>query len=182
MKIFLLLLFSLYAGLNTQAQLNEPKKLQFGLELDVLPYATGGYFGAGWVGKNFWRVRALTAFVKKPDWSTRKDFSNHQIHAYALVVDRFLKKDWKGWWAGAGLVLWNSTIQTDARIETARFKNLLANGSLGYNISLRKHFYLSPWASLNLCVAGDKNVLVDNKNYSLPVLNPEASLKFGYYF
>lgn len=182
MMRFFFLLLSLYAGLNTQAQVNEPKKTQFGLELDVLPYATGGYFGAGWVGRDLWRVRALTAFVKKPDWSTKKDFSNHRIHAYALVVDRFLKEDWKGWWAGAGLVFWNSTIQTDARIQTVRFNNFLANGSLGYNVQLYKHFYLSPWAGLSLRVAGDKNVLVDNKHFTLPLLNPEASLKFGYYF
>lgn len=179
---FLLLLLSLYLSVTTQAQVNEPKKLQSGLELDVLPYATGGYFGAGWIGKDLWRMRVLTAFVKKPDWSTTKGFSNHQIHAYALVADRFFKKDWKGWWAGAGLVLWNSTIQTNARIQTAKFNNLLVNGSVGYNITLYKHFYVSPWASLNLRVAGDKNIPVDNKIYTLPTLNPEASLKFGYCF
>lgn len=181
MKFYLLFL-TCCLSLYTQAQVNKPKKLQAGIELDVLPYATGGYFGAGWLGKDVWRVRALTAFVKKPDWSTKKEFSNHQIHAYALVVDRFLKKDWKGWWAGTGVVYWKSTIQTDAKIQTAQFNNLLLNGSIGYNITLCKHVYLSPWASLNLKLAGDKNVLVDNKNYTLPTLNPEASLKLGYTF
>jgi hypothetical protein len=179
---FCLLLFTICLSLYTQAQVNKPKKLQAGIELDVLPYATGGYFGAGWLGKEVWRVRALTAFVKKPDWSTKKEFSNHQIHAYALVVDRFLKKDWKGWWAGAGVVYWKSTIQTDEKIQTAQFNNLLLNGSIGYNITLCKHVYLSPWASLNLKLAGDKNVLVDNKIYTLPTINPEASLKLGYTF
>ena len=71
----------------------------------------------GWV-KGLWRVRALTAYVKKPDWSTKNGFANHQIHAYAFVVDRFLKKDWKGWWAGTGLVYWNSSIQADTKINT----------------------------------------------------------------
>lgn len=182
MRTIFFLVLILFLGLTSQAQIRETKQPQFGVELDVLPYVTGGYFGAGWVGKDLWRVRALTAFVKKPDWSTKKDFSNHQIHAYALVVDRFLKKDWKGWWIGAGLVLWNSTIQTNATIQTATFNNVLVNGSLGYNITLYKHFYLSPWASLNLRVAGDKNVAVDTKNFTLPTINPEASLKFGYYF
>jgi hypothetical protein len=181
MKFFFLLLL-VCDGLSTHAQVNEPAKLQFGVELDALPYATGGYFGAGWIGKDLWRIRALTAFVKKPDWSTSKDFANHHIHAYALVADRFLKKDWKGWWIGAGLVLWNSTIQSDAKLQTAKFNNVLANGSLGYNVTLYKHFYVSPWASLNLRLGGDKNIMVDNKNYTLPILNPEASLKFGYYF
>lgn len=180
-KIYLILAL-FFLGLHANAQSNQSKKLEGGLELDVLPYATGGYFGAGWMGKDLWRVRALTAFVKKPDWSTKSGFSNHQIRAYALVVDRFLKPDWKGWWIGAGLVYWNSSIQADTKINTASFKNLLANGSLGYNFSLNKHFYCSPWASLNLKLAGDKNISVDSKIYNLPLINPEASFKFGYRF
>ncbi|SFW84335.1 hypothetical protein [Chitinophaga sancti] len=179
---YCLLFFLLCACITMQAQEKEAAKVQFGLELDALPYATGGYFGGAWVGKDVWRVRALTAFVKKPDWSTKKDFSNHQVHAYALLLDRFLKKDWKGWWIGAGVVYWHSTIQTDAKLQTAKFDNYLLNGSLGYNFTLYKHLYLSPWGSLSLRVAGDKNVAVDNKSFTLPVINPEASLKVGFYF
>jgi hypothetical protein len=179
MKIAYLILIFVCFDCKIHAQTIESKKLDAGLELDVLPYATGGYFGAAWMGKGLWRVRALTAYVKKPDWSTKTGFANHQIHAYALVVDRFLKKDWKGWWAGAGLVYWNSSIQADTKTNTATFNNLLANGSVGYHFTLNKHFYLSPWASLNFKIAGDKNISVDNKSYSLPLINPEASLKFG---
>jgi hypothetical protein len=182
MKIYYLILILVCFGCNIHAQSIESKKLDAGLELDVLPYATGGYFGAAWMGKGLWRVRALTAYVKKPDWSTKNGFANHQIHAYALVVDRFLKKDWKGWWAGAGFVYWNSSIQADTKINTASFNNVLANGSVGYHITLNKHFYLSPWASLNFKLAGDKNISVDNKIYNLPFANPEASLKLGYRF
>lgn len=167
---------------NVFSQTTSSKKVQAGVELDVLPYATGGYFGAGWIGKDVWRLRALTAFVKKPDWSTKKGFANHQIEAYALVVDRFLKKDFTGWWGGAGLVYWHSTIQSDTKVQTASFDNVLLNGSLGYHFSLNKHLYLSPWASLNFKIAGDKAVWVDTKTYVLPTINPEASLKFGYIF
>jgi hypothetical protein len=177
---FLLLLLILC--FNSNSQEISPKKVQLGIELDVLPFATGGYFGAVWIGKDHWRLRTLTAFVKKPDWSTKKGFSNHQIEAYAFVVDRFLEKNWKGWWAGTGLVYWHSNIQSSAKIQTASFDNLLLNGSLGYNVTLFRHCYLSPWASLNLRVAGNTNVPVDNKSYSLPLINPEASLKFGYSF
>jgi hypothetical protein len=173
-----LLLLPLCFCLGVQAQ----DKVKFGVELDVLPYATGGYFGAGWIGKDVWRVRALTAFVKKPDWATTKDFSHHEVHAYALLVDRFLRKDWKGWWAGAGWVYWDSRIQTDARQQKAAFHNMLANGSLGYNFTLYRHVYLSPWGSLSLRLGGDKDVPVDSRHYTLPLLNPEASLKVGYYF
>ena len=182
MKKIHLLLVVTFLGLLASAQNNPSKKLEGGLELDVLPYTTGGYFGAAWMGKGLWRARSLTAFVKKPDWSTKSGFSNHQITAYALVVDRFLQKDWKGWWIGAGLVYWNSSIQADTKINTVTFKNLLANGSLGYHISLNKHVYCAPWASLNFKLAGDKNIVVDSKTYNLPFINPEASFKFGYIF
>jgi GNAT superfamily N-acetyltransferase len=153
-----------------------------GLELDALPYLTGGYFAAGWAGKDLWRIRALTADVHKPDWSTPAGFSRHHITAYALVVDRFLKPDWQGWWIGGGLVYWESTIQTTARLQTARLSNLLLNGSLGYHIRLGRHFYLSPWAGLSLRVSGDKNVPVDGRFFTLPLLNPEASAKVGVWF
>ena len=154
----------------------------FGLELDALPYITGGYFGAITAGKGLWRLRALTADVYKPDWSTPKGFSKHHVHAYALVVDRFLKPGWKGWWIGAGPVYWESRIQTDQHLQKASFYNWLLNGSLGYHFSLGRHFYVSPWGSLGLRVGGDKDVAVDQSYFTLPLINPEASLKVGVFF
>ncbi|MBK9489386.1 MAG: hypothetical protein IPO07_11805 [Haliscomenobacter sp.] len=44
------------------------------------------------------------------------------------------------------------------------------------------HLYLSPWAGLSIRVAGDTDVPVDNKRFTLPLFNPEASLKVGLYF
>lgn len=157
-------------------------KWQGGIELDVLPYLTGGYFGAGWVGKGHVRLRVLTAFVKKPDWSTPEGFTNHHITAYAAVADYFFKPNWKGFWIGGGPVYWRSTIQTDQQKQTAESNNWLLNGSAGYNFTFGKHFYLSPWAGLSLRVGGDTNVPVDNTTFTLPLWNPEASLKVGFIF
>lgn len=181
MNYFLLLLL-LSGFIPSQAQRVTDKKIQAGLELDVLPYATGGYFAAAWLGKKKWRARLLTADVNKPDWSTSAGFTNHHISSYALVADRFLQTGWKGWWISGGLVYWNSHIQTDQRSETAKFKNFLLNGSLGYNITLYKKLYLSPWAGLSFRAAGDTKVPVDNKLFTLPFINPEASVKLGYTF
>jgi hypothetical protein len=153
-----------------------------GAELDVLPYLTGGYFACVWAGKNKWRGRVLTAYVKKPDWSTTKGFRDHEITAYALVADRFLKDNWKGWWIGGGPVFWKSRINSDEADSKAEFNNILINGSLGYNFSLSKHLYISPWAALSLKIAGDKDVVVNTRIYNLPLVNPEMSLKLGYYF
>jgi hypothetical protein len=45
------------------------KKWNFGIELDALPYATGGYFAGAWIGKDQWRTRALLADVNLPDFN-----------------------------------------------------------------------------------------------------------------
>jgi hypothetical protein len=190
MKKAILLIFTVLS-MQSQAQSkndtdsfqkNQTSKWNFGLELDVLPYATGGYFGAAWAGKNKWRGRALFADVNKPDFTTKDGFTNHHIKAYAVVLDRFLKDNWKGWWIGGGPVYWKSNIQSDSSNATKNFDNLLLNGSLGYNFTIYKNIYISPWAGLSLKVAGNDEFILDNKEYNLPLLNPEASIKFGLYF
>lgn len=168
-------------GLCRGQEAEEPT-FNVGFELDALPYLTGGYFIAGWAGQGHWRCRVLTANVNKPDWSTPEGFSKHHVAAYAAVVDVFLKPGWRGWWIGAGPVYWQSRIQTDARIQTAHFNNFLLNGSLGYNLKVGKQFYLSPWVGLSMRIAGDRDVPVDQQLFTLPLFNPEASLKLGFHF
>ena len=174
-----LVLFALITYGYAQGQQNAPKKIDAGVELDLLPYLTGGYFGAAWIGKNHLRARVLTANVNKPDLFVKEGFTNNKVTAYAILGDYFLKEDWKGWWAGTGMVYWKSSIQTNAKLSTAHFENWFLNGSLGYNFKLSKSVYVGPWAGLHLRIAGDQNVPVDNKIYNPPLLNPEASVKFG---
>ncbi|MBI2729708.1 MAG: hypothetical protein HYX40_02980 [Sphingobacteriales bacterium] len=181
MKYILIFISSFYIS-NANSQPDSTNKWEFGVEADALPYITGGYFGGVCAGKNNWRIRALTAFVKKPDFTTRSGFANHRIHAYVIVADYFFKQDWRGFWIGGGLVYWKRTIQSDLKLQTGTFKNYLLNGSSGYNFPLSKHLYLSPWAGMSLKIAGDKNIEVDTKKYTLPLLNPEAPLKIGFYF
>nr|WP_294907032.1 hypothetical protein [uncultured Lacibacter sp.] len=183
LRLLLCFCMSLYLLCNISAQAqSSSKKIQFGAELDALPYITGGYFAAGWIGKKHLRARVLTAGVNMPEFITKNGFSNHHITSYAVVADYFFKEDFKGWWAGAGLVYWKNSIQTDAHLQTAHFKNYLLNGSIGYNIPLYKKLYLSPWAGMSIRAGGHKNVAVDAKQYTLPLLNPEASLKLGISF
>lgn len=181
-RLGLILLFALMITKANNSFAQSNSKVRAGIELDVLPYATGGYFGAVCAGNDRWRMRILTANVNKPDWSTKKGFNSHNIHAYAMVVDYFPGSGWRKWWIGAGPVLWKSKIKADGSDNNSVFSNFLLNGSLGYNLGLGKHFYLSPWMGLSLNVAGDKDIMVGNKVYNLPLLNPEASLKIGAHF
>lgn len=179
-RSLLCLLFTLFITAAASAQETSPDKISFSIEQDFLPYATGGYYAGAWVGKGHLRVRALTARVNKPDIIVKEDFTNNKVTAYALVADYFLHKDWKGWWASTGLVRWNSSIQSDARLSTVYYENYLLNGSIGYDIPFAKNFYLSPWAGMHLRVGGDKHFTVDGREFTAPLLNPEASLKIGW--
>ncbi|WP_375324349.1 hypothetical protein [Flagellimonas sp. GZD32] len=165
---------------TTQAQQQE--KLKAGIEIDILPYITGGYFGAIWARKGHFGGRALFAKVNMPDFIVPDGFTDNKINSYALIADYFLKENQTGLWLGSGLVLWDGTIRSAQKIETTSYQSFLWNGSLGYLINLSKRFYLSPWAGLSLRFAGDDNIMVDNEVYDPPFLNPELSLKFGIRF
>lgn len=178
MDRFYCIAFILLASLTTSAQAT----FTVGVEQDVLPWLTGGYFANVWAGKGHVRARALVAHVRKPDFILPDGFANNTVTAYALVGDYFLKENWVGPWIGAGLVKWESTIQDSGRTEGVSYSNWLLNGSLGYNWKFFGHFYAGPWAGLHLRMGGDTQVKVAGKTFHPPLLNPEASLKVGWHF
>jgi len=182
MKPIFFLLAALLLSAASFASDSTKQKVGISLEQDLLPYVTGGYFAAIAVGKSHLRSRVLIARVHKPDFSTRKGFTNNRVTALALLVDYFVNTNQLGWWAGTGPVYWMSTVESKTSGATARFNNYLWNGSLGYQVALSKHFYLSPWAGMNLRIDGDKNVPVKDEVFKTSLLNPEASLKIGYRF
>lgn len=186
MRVFFSAAFLLFLNLllpldgRTQAPLSN--KFTIGVEQDILPYATGGYFAGLWAGKKHVRVRALLARVHKPDLLVKEGFANNKITAYAVLGDYFLKEAWNGWWIGSGLVYWRSSIQAKERIGTASFQNVLVNGSIGYNWKFYKNVYLGPWAGMHLRIGGDRRVPVDGREFRPALLNPEASVKLGWFF
>lgn len=178
-NIVLLLSLFIFTFQTTHGQ---STKLSAGLELDALPYITGGYYGGAWIGHSHWRGRALFARVYKPSFIVPDGFTNNTVNAYALVGDYFLKEEWRDWWISGGIVLWQSTIQSDLKLSTVSYDNILMHGSIGYNWMFSRQFYLSPWAGMNIRVGGAQTVMVDGKSFDTLVLNPEASLKIGWYF
>lgn len=154
--------------------------LGFGVELDVLPFATGGYFGAAWVAKGPYRLRGLHARVHMPEFIVQDGFTGNDIDAFAVLVDAF--PDGDGIWIGGGAVYWRGSVQSDALRTTTEYDSYLLNGGLGYVYRLTRHIYASPWAGLSVRVGGDKDIVVDGREFRPPRLNPEASLKFGWGF
>ncbi len=154
-----------------------------GVEQDVLPYLTQGYYAAVWAGQGHWRLRALTAKVTKPDFLTPTGFTNNQVNAYAILIDYFLRDDASGWWLGAGYVYWQSSIALAAVPGVERgYNNQLLNGSIGYQWKFYKQWYLSPWAGMSMRTGGPKYVSIDQNTFKTSLLNPELSLKIGWYF
>ncbi|MBN2616118.1 MAG: hypothetical protein JXR71_10540 [Bacteroidales bacterium] len=176
LKIFFSLLVLLFAIRPVQAQ----QKIQAGVELDALPYLTGGYFGAVWAGKGHMRARLLYAKVHMPKFMVPAGFSGNTVRSVALMADYFLKKKLTGFWLGSGVVYWDGTLR--ANEQTASYHTYLLNGSMGYAVNLSKRFYLSPWAGLSFRLGGDQNIRTGGETYRAPFLNPELSLKFGYRF
>ena len=175
--VFFLLLF-----LQVPAQRPNHGRLTVGVEQDLLPYATGGYFAGFWAGQGHFRVRALTARVHKPDFVLKNGFTNNRVTAYALTADSFLSGGWSGWWAGAGPVFWKSSIQEKHKAAVYHYRNLLLNGSVGYSYVLGRKWYISPWAGMHIRVAGPAKVQTAGGGFKPPLLNPEASVKLGVFF
>ncbi|MBL7774449.1 MAG: hypothetical protein JNK89_00515, partial [Saprospiraceae bacterium] len=107
------------------AQPAESSKWTAGIELDALPYATGGYFAALWAGKGHWRGRLLAAKATKPDFLLPDHYTDNHIRAYALLVDYFPKTNFQGWWLAAGLVAWDAEIRYLPDQQTGDFQAYL---------------------------------------------------------
>ena len=179
----LLAVLSCLSTFSLTAQVNDaPVRATAGIELDFLPYATGGYFGAVWAGKGHWRGRVIVARATKPDFLLPDGFSENTIRAYAVLADYFPKQNFSGWWLAAGLVYWDAGIRYDPEQRAGAYKSYLVSGGLGYNWKFYRNFYLSPWAGLHIRVAGDKAVDFQTKSFKPPLLNPEGSLKIGWHF
>jgi hypothetical protein len=175
---FLLLLNVMYGQDNDQ----RVKSTTIGAELDALPYITGGYYGSIWVGHNHFRYRAVIAKTEVPGFYVEDGFTNNEVQAYAAIVDYFFKPEFKGWWIGTGLEYWDSSIQTDAKLETAKYNNTVFTLGGGYVWKFYNNFYLNPWVAGHLRIAGDKDVSVDTSTFETPLFTPEFSLKLGWHF
>ncbi len=157
------------------------KGFHAGIEQDPLPYLTGGYYGAAWIGKNRIRLKALTASVHKPSFIVPDGFENNHVSAFALMGEYFLKENWQGWSLSTGIVSWRSSIQRTGYDEKKRYDNLLLHGGLSYTIRLYHHLYCTPWAGMHMRIGGAKEVTIEGKTFTPALLNPEASLRIGYW-
>jgi hypothetical protein len=154
----------------------------YGVELDALPYLTGGYYLSGWVGVNNCRFRVVSASTTVPDFAVKSGFKENDIDANALIIDYFPHEKYAGIWYGIGVERWKQSIQDEAGTGEGKFQNTVATFGVGYVWYFSKNFYLNPWAAAHLLMSGTDDVQVGSSIYSPQRTYPEASIKLGYSF
>jgi hypothetical protein len=100
-----------------------------GVELDVLPYATGGWYGSLWYGFAHVRIRGVVSRVNPPDFTVDGDFTDAQTTAYALIADYFPRRDRTGLWLGAGVELWENSIAHPGESVRGQYDTVMATGA-----------------------------------------------------
>jgi len=162
-----------------------PGAWQFGSEIDVLPYATGGYYASAFAGQNGWRYRGVATRANIPSFMVADGFRDKRTDAYAVLVDRFFgakRQNLEGFWIGGGGEFWRNRIRTESAPDYANYSNFILTAGGGYVWKFSRHFYLNPWAGAHFVAGGSRNVQVSGKSYEQRVFTPEASVKIGFTF
>lgn len=186
--VAIVLLLALAVRTSSAQEAPETKKpLQLGSEMDVVPYATGGYYGSGFLGmgKDAVRFRYVVARTNMPSFMVSNGFRDKRTDAYALLTDRFFgpnRNKLQGPWIGGGAEYWRNRIRTDQSPVYTEYQNYLATLGGGYVWKLSRHVYLNPWVGGHVVVAHGRDISVGGKVYKQPLFTPEASVKIGITF
>jgi len=163
-------------------------KQTIGVAIDLLPpimSATTGNFGYSaqlWYGYKKFRVRGVIAGFTMPDkLMVNDDFKDLNTTATALIFDYFLKNNFKGWWFGAGVEMWNNTITSKMDNQDYDFKDYVATAGSGYIFKVYKNFYVEPWGAVHY-ILNDEKVTVGETEYKTKKFQGEVSLKVGWHF
>lgn len=159
---------------------------RWGVESDVVGWATGGYHGSAWFGSEQVRVRLVKAVFFAPDFTVPSGFERLRNEAWEFFVDvtwRPRPARFEGLWSGVGLELYDRQIRDESSGTVADLDSLELALRTGYIWRpFDAGFYLNPWVGLNLRLDGDSSVLVGERTYSAPRVSPVASLKLGWQF
>jgi hypothetical protein len=160
-----------------------PGPWKFGSEIDVLPYATGGYYGSVFASRNGWRFRGVAARNNIPSFLVTGGFKDKRTDTVALLADRFFGpkgRNLEGFWIGGGAEHWRNRIRPTQSQEFTNYSNLVLTVGSGYVWRLSRHLYLNPWTGGHFVAAGERAIQVSGRPYKQPLFTPELSVKFGF--
>lgn len=162
-----------------------PTAWTFAAEADILPYATGGYYGSFIAGHQAWRVRAVAARANVPGFMLKEGFADKRTDAYAILADRFVgpkRVQHEGFWIGGGAEIWRNRIRQEGGDTYAKYSNLMLTAGGGYLWRFSPRFYLNPWSGVHFAAGGKREIDVAGRTYQQPRVVPEASVKIGFIF
>lgn len=158
----------------------------WGLESDVIGWASGGYHGSAWFGTEQLRVRIVKAVFYSPTFTLPDELDRLRNEAWEFFVDRAWSPPgsrFAGLWSGVGLEVYDRRIRAESSHSEADFEALEVALRTGYIWHpFNAGFYINPWVGLNVRLDGESSVLAGERTYSAPRLIPLASLKLGWQF
>ena len=186
MNHLLLIAVLLFGVASVTAQ--EPDKGRnwtFGTELDVFPYATGGWYASLFGAYENIRLRSVVAQSNLPGFVRDEGINEQRVQAYAGIIDFVFGRDNRGptfdqWWLGFGYERWETTyVSADGMADVST--NVLTVGG-GYIWKFWKGFYLNPWVAAHVSIDNTEPIQVGSITTTPPGVLPEASLKIGWMF
>ena len=169
---------ALFALGSSWSQAQEPS--HWSTELDVLPYATGGWYGSLAWGAGTWRLRGVLAEVHPPEAFEPSGWGAGRTRAAALLVDHFLRPGFQGPWVGTGLECWQERMRRSDRPEAVTLQTLQATLGAGWVFRLGDQLTINPWLAVHGRVAGDSQAVTQNRICKPNPIQAEASLKLGW--
>jgi TolB-like protein len=166
-------------------QPNSPSILKFntlGLEIDAIPFATGGYSGSIWYGHNKVRFRGLFAKINTPDIFWRDGFEKDSSRVYALNVEYFFESNFRGFWVATGIQYWKGSLGHENEIKRGEYEFSTASLSCGYVWNFFSNLYLNFEGGLYFYVLGDKETQVGNRTAFFDDVGPIISVSLGWHF
>ena len=139
----------------------DPGPWKFGSEIDVLPYATGGFYGSVFAGRSNWRFRGVAARSTTPSFLVTDGFTDKRTDAVALLFDRFFGskgRSLEGFWIGGGAEHWRTRIRAEQSPEFAHYNDFVLTIGSGYVWGFSRHLYLNPWVGGHFVVVGDRTI------------------------
>jgi hypothetical protein len=178
------LLFLSFLSLQSSGQKSTfpPAAFAGGVEADMFPFVTGGYYLSVWGGYKHVRYRIVLTDVYEPQFLLPERFRNNEIEAYAIVADYFFHRGFRGWWIGSGLEWWKGHIGARDGFATGRYTAFMYTAGAGHIWNVYRGFYLNPWAGIHLKIGGDNATQVGLLNYKPAFFTPEISLKIGWHY
>ncbi|HBE78948.1 MAG TPA: hypothetical protein DDW65_14395 [Firmicutes bacterium] len=164
-----------------QSSSSENNGLSFGMEVDALPYVSGGHYISGVIGFDHYNLRLISTKTTIPGFVTPDGFKDWDLDVTAVILDYFPGENREGLWLGGGMEFWDSKIRTKNTGDSGSFSQKIITLGAGYVYNLNEHWYINPWAAIHYNLS-DKNVAIGASNLDIPDIMYEASVKLGYKF